>query len=249
MTMLSLRRHIRGLGLSPRRREAAAAAPPPTVIQDGLIAEWRFDEGAGQTLTDSTGNGHHGRLGSTTGADAADPTWTAQGLSFDGGDFVECDNAGISGGVARTVLAVVKTGNASGVPTFSMEWSGPPDSFRRWTLRNAASTSNVRLEVQGAGYTTAFVVPVDTWIFVGATQSGSNLNTAIVYLNGSSENVMASATLDTAGNFWWGRANNAPFPMAAAYGLVYNRALSPAEVEQNRQVLAAILAGRGITLP
>jgi hypothetical protein len=34
-----------------------------------------------------------------------------------------------------------------------------------------------------------------------------------------------------------------------AYCVVYNRALSPAEVAQNRQVLKTILAGRGVTLP
>ena len=91
------------------------------VVQDGLVTEWRFDEGAGQVLTDHTGNGHHGRLGSTTGADAADPAWTAQGLSFDGGDFVEHGPVGISGGAARTVLAVVKPGPSA---TFGLEWPG-----------------------------------------------------------------------------------------------------------------------------
>jgi hypothetical protein len=37
--------------------------------------------------------------------------------------------------------------------------------------------------------------------------------------------------------------------MEAAYLLVYDRALSAAEVEQNRQALKAILSARGISLP
>ena len=245
MTILSLKRQSRGLGISPRRRAAKGAAFP-TVIQDGLVAEWRFDDGAGQVLTDSTGNGHHGRRGSTTGADAADPSWTAQGLSFDGGDFVEHDAVGISGGAARTVLAVVKPGPSA---TFGLEWPGAGTNLQRWTLRNLGTPAKIRLEVAGAGHTTAFDVPAGAWMFVGATQAGSDLNSCIVYLNGSAEAVPVSATLNTQGNFVWGRQNGSPVAMEAAYGLVYNRALSPAEVEQNRQALKAILASRGITLP
>src|SRR5918995_1237038 len=64
-----------------------SATTHQVIVTAGLIAKWRFDDGAGQVLTDYSGNGHHGTLGATTGADAADPTWTAQGLSFDGGDL------------------------------------------------------------------------------------------------------------------------------------------------------------------
>ena len=83
MTILGLRRHSRGLGLSPHRRRAGSAAPPG-IVQDGLVAEWRFDDGSGTTLTDYSGNGRHGELQGGTET----PTWTAQGLSFDGGDGV-----------------------------------------------------------------------------------------------------------------------------------------------------------------
>jgi len=129
------------------------SAGPPAIVAGGLSAEWRFDQGVGQVLTDHTGNGHHGRLGATTGADAADPLWTAQGLSFDGGDFVECDNAGISGGAARTVLAVVKAGPSG---TFGVEWPGAGPLFQRWTLRD--KDGKIRLEVAGAGHSTGFDV-------------------------------------------------------------------------------------------
>jgi hypothetical protein len=178
--------------------ESARSAPDSAtthqaIVAAGLIAEWRFDQGAGQVLTDQTGNGHHGQLGSTTGADAADPTWTAQGLSFDGGDFVEHDTVGIAGGTARTVLAVVKTG-----ATFGLEWIGNGGLFTRWTLRERDG-GKVRLEVAGAGHTTAFAIPLNGWFFVGATQATSNFNSCIVYFNGSAEAIPASATLNTAG--------------------------------------------------
>lgn len=242
MSALRLRRRSRGLGISPRRRAAKGAALA-SLVQNGLVAEWRFDESSGQVLTDYTGNGHHGQLGATSVADAADPTWTAQGLKFDGGDFVEHNPVGISGGAARTVLAVVKTG-----ATFGLEWLGTGLLFTRWTLCERES-SRVGLEVAGAGHTTAFAFPLNAWFFVGATQTNSNFNSCTVYFNGSAEPVPVSATLDTTGRFSWARINGGTVAMEAAYGLVCDRALSATEVEQNRQVLKAIMATRGVTLP
>jgi hypothetical protein len=60
-----------------------------------LVARWNFDEGSGQTAGDATGV-NDGQLGSTTGVDANDPSWSADqwwggyALSFDGiNDYVE----------------------------------------------------------------------------------------------------------------------------------------------------------------
>ncbi len=47
----------------------------------GLVAYWRMDEGAGQVAHDFSGHGNNGRLGSTTGIDADDPTWVARDLT------------------------------------------------------------------------------------------------------------------------------------------------------------------------
>ncbi|HEY6032679.1 MAG TPA: LamG domain-containing protein, partial [Kofleriaceae bacterium] len=43
----------------------------------GLIGEWTFDEGTGQTTADSSGAGNPGQLGATTGAEASDPVWVS----------------------------------------------------------------------------------------------------------------------------------------------------------------------------
>jgi hypothetical protein len=53
------------------------------IPRNGLVAEYRFDEGNGQNLTDYSGKGNHGQLGSTGGIDSSDPTWITAGLSFD----------------------------------------------------------------------------------------------------------------------------------------------------------------------
>ncbi|MDD5144693.1 MAG: LamG domain-containing protein [Candidatus Pacebacteria bacterium] len=57
------------------------------------IGHWKFDEGQGQKAYDSSINGNHGTLGSTTASDAGDPSWATgtinRALSFDGtNDYV-----------------------------------------------------------------------------------------------------------------------------------------------------------------
>lgn len=77
---------------------AADAAQPIPADSDGLLALYRLDEGAGQTVYDATGR-FPGRLGSASGADANDPAWvsgigpvpapapsTTHALAFDGID-------------------------------------------------------------------------------------------------------------------------------------------------------------------
>lgn len=41
----------------------------------GLVGEWTFDEGTGQTTADTSGAGNPGVLGATSAAEASDPTW------------------------------------------------------------------------------------------------------------------------------------------------------------------------------
>jgi hypothetical protein len=43
----------------------------------GLVAEWTFDEGTGQTAADSSGLGNGATLGNAPGVDPADPAWAA----------------------------------------------------------------------------------------------------------------------------------------------------------------------------
>src|SRR5918996_895456 len=262
MSILSLVRHGRGLGLSPRRRRARGATPP-SIIQEGLLAEWRFDDGAGQQITDYSGNGFHAILGPTAGADTNEPVWSATGVD----SIVDAANnrielspgsdLGISGGAPRTVIAVVqvdRTGSAlsAGAPLI---WKGTGINGTAWRWFGQFNTNNPspQLDIHGTIHTFSTLNFTDgAWDFVALTQSGNNLNTCRCYMDGDSELSSTSATINTtstaamagrssgAGGFKW---------IKHAYCLVYDRALSPAEVEQNRQALKAILAGRAITLP
>lgn len=57
-----------------------------------LVGEWRFDEGAGQVVADSSPSGLTARLGIAPGPDGADPVWvpgvSGSALRFDGDDDV-----------------------------------------------------------------------------------------------------------------------------------------------------------------
>jgi len=46
-------------------------------VQAGLVGQWTFDEGSGQTTADSSGNDLSAWLGTTDAVEASDPTWVA----------------------------------------------------------------------------------------------------------------------------------------------------------------------------
>jgi hypothetical protein len=61
---------------------------PDLIVARGLVAWYDFLQGSNaQVLYDRSGNGYHGQLGSTSGADVNDPSWTAQGQSFGADDY------------------------------------------------------------------------------------------------------------------------------------------------------------------
>jgi hypothetical protein len=263
MSILSLARHSSGgLGLSPRRR-GVKGTTVPSIIQDGLIAEWRFDDGAGQQITDYSGNGFHAFLGSSEGADASEPVWSATGVDSiidhpaNRIELFPGSNLGISGGAPRTVVAVVQmdrtgSGISAGAPLI---WKGDGTNGRTWEWYGQFNTSNAspQLSIQGASHTFSTLNYTDgAWDFVALVQSGANLNTCTCYMNGDSELSTTSATIDTTGTVAMaGRSSGTGgFKwIKHAYCMVYDRALSPAEVAHNRMALAAILAGRAIMLP
>lgn len=51
-----------------------ASLPAPDA---NTLAQWAFNEGSGQTIVDTSGNGRNGVLGASTAAGSDDPTWIA----------------------------------------------------------------------------------------------------------------------------------------------------------------------------
>jgi hypothetical protein len=71
----------------------AAGWSPTAAAADTLLADWQFDEGAGQVVDDGVAHGHDGVLGTSQDPEDADPAWIpghdgGSALHFDGDAFV-----------------------------------------------------------------------------------------------------------------------------------------------------------------
>jgi hypothetical protein len=257
MTTLRLGRVSRGLGLSPRRRATKGAALP-TIVQDGLVAEWRFDNGAGQTLTDYKG-GFHGTLGATSGTATDDPTWTAQGLSFDGGDHVLLPtipaiqaidivfkpNSTIS--AASSGQALISHAGASYPAALGASTGALTNEIITVILDSSDYTSNRRV-----GWTHASNTVSAVWHLL-QLDFRSGTPTWDIVLDGAAKPVTVVgspvAIQSKVWRFGRGTASTLFYSGQMAYVIAYAAARSPEQVAQNRAALTAILAARAITLP
>jgi hypothetical protein len=94
------------------------AVPPANAA--GLGGLWFFWQGSGQSVHDFSGNGLTATLGSTSSADANDPTWTPgafyglPALHFNGNDFLTVPDAPSLDSAAITVAAVVRAPTSPG---------------------------------------------------------------------------------------------------------------------------------------
>jgi len=88
---------ITPLGLSQDERDNLEQGCRAVEIAPNLMGWWKFDDGSGQTASDSSGYGRHGQRGSTPEADSNDPAWVVDDpvrgrcLDFDGGDYVSIE--------------------------------------------------------------------------------------------------------------------------------------------------------------
>jgi hypothetical protein len=254
MTALILNSLSRSLGLSPRGRSLEGAAP--AIVAGSLIAEWRFDQGGGQTLIDYSGNGHHGQLGSTAGADVNDPAWQSAParLDFDGGnDCVLVNQTHLADLSAYGICAVVR-GVAAASDGFYGEGissnSGPTLLLRNesgqltWFYRNAAGT--------GGSWATGLTGLASGDHFVAVVRDGSALRAVLDGGEASSTTsvaVVGGFDASSIGAALRGGSVSVPWEGRIYWMARYTGGLSFAQIQQNRVYAQALMAQRGITLP
>jgi hypothetical protein len=165
---------------------ASAYSGPPA---PGVIGQWHFDEGSGNTVIDSSGSGLNGTatIGAGGTQTSASQAWSAgnsgkfgKSMNFDGvDDYVDLGSSAILNNLGDTfsVGAWVKTSVNSGtqiVASRSNDWvlqkSGNSYQFSMWNDVTAATVSAVNTSTD--------------WVYVVATYNspGKSLN---LYLNGT----------------------------------------------------------------
>ncbi len=217
--------------------QAADSPPPTTPPADGLRAHWKFDEGAGSTVADATGNGATGTL--TNGA-----LWTtgrANGAaSFDGSnDFAAVPSIDVTGS-ALTIAGWVRF---SSFPSQSdqrivAKANGSAESAHWWMLGQINNGSQrLRFRLKTGSTTTTLVassgnLAANTWYHVAAVYDGAAMR---LYLNGTQVGSTAkTGTLATSSSVPVSIGRNPDsygyFSGALDDLRIYQRALSAAEL-------------------
>jgi hypothetical protein len=203
----------------------AITAGSQTTFSYGTCAgEWHFDENAGDTARDATGNNNHGVL---TGAAWA-TGFAGSGLSFDGNDTLKITTADFnmdstnSFTIALWFRAVTFTGNlmlrGQYFYPYALLFSGS-------TLRSCVRTTTATNYLNGNQ-----TLAADTWYHVVLTyNSADSLRT--IYIDGAADTANTTnghvLSLSTNQRTWIGAGFNGVIDEVR----LYNRALSAAEIE------------------
>lgn len=223
---------------------------PQGVTRRGVLAYYDFHEGSGDTLQDLSGKGNEVFLGASSGTDAADPTWGAGYVDFDGTDdlinlphFTQFD-----GNQALTMQWVVT------VTTTTASLWGYGDTV-------TGSTSVLGIKITG-GFLQAFNYAGNTVTSASAVMSlndsgvitlvrdPAGSSNTVIYLNDTqvAAGDIPDATL-TYGAHTLGAEAGIGFSASRLYTcLCYATALTPGEIRNNYHALKTRLAPRGVSL-
>jgi hypothetical protein len=229
----------RGLAVGYRLAVAAMLVASLTVLVGsasgqpaGLMAAYSFDEGAGTSVGDTSGNAHAGTI---SGASWATSGWFGGALHFDGtNDWVAVPDAG--GFDLRTGMTLeswVYPTALSGWRTVILKERPGGLAYALYAHDNAPRPA-VYVNAGGADVAALGGVglPLNAWAHLAATYDGAILR---LYINGNEVGSQALANpivtstqpLRIGGNAVWGEH----FAGLIDEVRIYNRALSPAEIQ------------------
>ena len=206
----------------------------PRIVTDGLVlyldaGNTKSYPGSGTTWTDLSGNGNNGIL--TNG-----PTYSSSNggaIVFDGvNDRIECGTWSVPYITVSTWVYKTSSTTNQGICRKQTGWAV---SQYNGTLQVAPGTS-------WTFYNTGYTIPLNTWVNVVYTYSGTGTTgSQTVYVNGSniystsagSGAISANSNVVRIGYddnnwFWGGRI---------AQTQIYNRALTASEIQQNFNAL------------
>ncbi|MBY0495129.1 MAG: carboxypeptidase regulatory-like domain-containing protein [Cyanobacteria bacterium] len=190
------------------------------------VARWPFDEGAGTTTADATGNGHPGTL--ENGAAWLSIGRFSKAISFDGIDdgvqVADHDDFDASTGVSMTAWVAPQTFGAAqsviyrgGAYALSLETGGRVTAVM---YPNGVATS----------LQTTAPIPLNQWTHLAATYDQATLR---IYVNGieAASTPVSGVLANADGDVWLGRAGvTDSFNGKLDEVRIYDRALSNTEV-------------------
>lgn len=213
----------------------------------GPIAYWKFDEGQGQTVQDSTSNNNDGTLGANSSSGSDDPTWATEDqciigkcLSFDGGDYVsrpDTSSTSITG--SFTLSAWINTTITTGTRAIIDK----DDSSNRSFYLNTNS-GKIRALVTSNGSTLAYRdssqdIATNKWYHVASVYNSTS-QTLDVYINGIIDNGTLTGTVpasvydnNSSINIGYDPQNNAYFTGKIDDVKIYPFARTAAEIKSD----------------
>jgi hypothetical protein len=219
-----------------------------------MICEYRFLDGSGQTVFDSSGVGRNLFLGENTGADSGDPTWiSGGGIQFGGSPQTLNFGAGFplfSNTDSLTIITVAGLNfDGSGRVLYSQ---GSPYGFQQFAQfyqatedKLAATISSTSGPIEVPGFTAG--VSCFAWTYNRPTQE------TILYQNGVQKGGGTHTGVATAYQTGEIRIGGIPsfglyMTTAMHYFAAYTRALSPTEIATMQNFVRRLIARRGIIL-
>ena len=223
-----------------------ANAASPAVAASGLVAHWKFDEGSGTTVSDSSGNGNTGTL-------VNGPLWTAgrvgNALFFDGIDdnVTVPDSNSLDLSSSFTLSAWVNPAS-----TFTDFRSILVKNYKYYLYASVAGYCGDGSPLGGFSEGTDQTVcqpsplPINTWTHLAVTYNGSTLT---LYRNGVAvATSTVSGTLSpTTGTLQIGASQFGEYFKGLIDEVrIYNRALSDTEIQTiYQQDSATTVSDRG----
>jgi hypothetical protein len=227
------------------------------LVRSGLLAEYRFNEGAGQVLHDYSGNNNHGMLGSSVGSDTNDPTWATTGTTFTTDDYIVLP-AILAGKSAATILIAyyAASGNTAAAGLLAPGSSDNTNSNFAISLRKGAGDYlNLRASdgTNRAGVDSNGVSVIEAGYYLGIAKYAAGVSLSV----GRYPNLMSTTTssvppllnTNTTKLMYIGTYAGVYLTGEVYYVMIYGRVLTNAEITQNYNYLKGyLLRERGISI-
>ena len=217
----------------------------------GLVAEYKFNESTGQVLKDSSGNNNNGQLGVTTGVDSNDPTWSSNGLLFNGTefDFVDCGNGeSLNVDGEFYIECVIKSTNGG----YIVAKNNTATTDMQYGITHDATARKIQCILNGAvrGESSNGSVPLNEFMHIGVQYNKEDIQIFINNVQYGVPAIYTESITKTSHALSIGRRkpNNVNFNGEIAYLNIYNRTLEGKERLKNYLYLKETLKSRGISI-